>query len=141
MRLKLTAAAFVMFMVFASLITSQARGTQAQEHLLAVTVEKSSEASFLQATAPTLARLKGKISKTTDHRNTVLARDERVIVMTFPTRQASEDFMLSAAKNEGGESELYVNCQKETGTMICIIKVAGKRYACWLGHSVGCFEF
>lgn len=141
MRLKLTATAFVMFMVLASLITSPALGTQAQGNLLAVTLEKGSEASFLQATAPTLARLKGRITKTTDHRNTVLARDERVIVMTFPTGQDSENFMLTAAKNEGGTSELSVNCYKEGHINICTFKVAGKRFACWLSpNGLGCFE-
>lgn len=58
-------------------------------------------AGFLREARPTLDRLKGSVLSTRQIRNPAQNRDEAMIVLSFPTAQAANSFMLGLSGDGG----------------------------------------
>lgn len=139
--MRLMCIALLLSMLFVSGFARQTATPPAGSTKLLVLVAGSDRgAGFLREAKPTLDRLKGSVSSTKQIRNLAQNRDEAMVVLSFPTAQAANSFMLGLAGG-GGSAPTEGNIpdgpnhhcephEPDTLTQVCYFKFGNYRFIC-----------
>lgn len=139
--MRLMCIALLLSMLFVPGIARQTAAPAAGTTKLMILVAGSDRgASFLREAKPTLDRMNGSVLSTSQIRNLALNRDETKIVLSFPTVDATNTFMLGLAGGGGSaptEDQIpkgsNYNCEPHDAalsTQVCRFYFGNYRFIC-----------